>query len=418
MAFSEDIVVSDMQSVIDNIVTFATTNAGFTLHDTFLNASIVVTDTDAYTDMSILSKVNDDVSTDYAITSVTDNGGIARFNFTGPTLALDDFVIVKDFVVNTAYNGEYYITATDGTTYFETDVLFVTNETGNFTEGAYKMYYYLYATIIPTSPEIFPGGIGSLNCRMMIEEPTTTNFESTTANGQRYKTRTSTWGNIDGIFTGLSLYTDGEAVHVVLEVYPNVFAQLSFGKIAKFGAWRGGEYVTANNIRDYTTASGFTFFDIDTSTAIFSYALEDQVIPNQGGNYLYRPLSPPSNDYLDWAPTVRDFLEINETQRAFFTGYASSASNPNYYLHLFSPNTFNQRSMLMKIYVFLTEEFINTGQLRFMGHIPSVRYVNIEILNPKDIVDVNWTVYPYASKTGDPFTAPITSNHGLTYQRV
>jgi len=421
MAFSEDIAVTDMQSVIDNIVSFATTNAGFTLHNTIANAIIVGTDSDAYTDLSILSKVNQDITSEYAISSVTDNGVIARFNFTGPTLEVDDFVIVEDFVVNTAYNGEFYVTATDGTTYFETGVSFGSNETGNFLDGAYKMYYYLYADTVSTEPDDVPAGdIGSLNCRMMITEPTSINFNDNTINGQRYKTRTSTWGNLDGGFNGLNLYTDGNAVHVVLEVYDNVFAQLSFGKVDKLGSWIGGEYVTANNIRDYDVDNGFYFFDPENSIAIFSYGAAEEVSLSISSSYLYRPSTPPTKDFYDWALSVDEFsgTGVSEDQIVFFSGYRFATASLSFNLQRFSPNTFNQRAMLIPMYVLSTDEFINPGQTNFAGFIPSVKYLDIELLNPKDIVDVNWRVYPYCSKEGDPFTAPITANHGLAYRRV
>lgn len=67
-----------------------------------------------------------------AIDSVTDSGGTARFNFaSGPTLTVGQQVKNSGFVTNTAYNGTHFVTATDGTTYYEvTGITFGTNETG------------------------------------------------------------------------------------------------------------------------------------------------------------------------------------------------------------------------------------------------------------------------------------------------
>jgi len=66
------------------------------------------------------------------ITSVTNNGGTAVFNFTpGPTLAVNDKVIISGFSTNTAYNGTFAVTAI-GTGTFETNIAFGTNETGSF----------------------------------------------------------------------------------------------------------------------------------------------------------------------------------------------------------------------------------------------------------------------------------------------
>jgi hypothetical protein len=65
------------------------------------------------------------------ITSVTDSGGIARFNFTpGPTLTIGQEVILSQYAVNTDYNGVYEITDM-GAGYFEIDsIAFGSNEVG------------------------------------------------------------------------------------------------------------------------------------------------------------------------------------------------------------------------------------------------------------------------------------------------
>ncbi len=67
-----------------------------------------------------------------AVTSVTNNGGQAVFNFTpGPTLSIGEQVIISAFTTNTAYNGSFTITAASAGT-FEVGVSFGTDETGSF----------------------------------------------------------------------------------------------------------------------------------------------------------------------------------------------------------------------------------------------------------------------------------------------
>lgn len=72
-----------------------------------------------------------------AITSVTDNLGVARFNFTpGPTLFVGQIVDISGFVTNTTYNTTGTITAT-ASGYFEiSSIAFTGNETGTFAENA------------------------------------------------------------------------------------------------------------------------------------------------------------------------------------------------------------------------------------------------------------------------------------------
>lgn len=67
-----------------------------------------------------------------AISSVSDNGGIARFNYTGSLKTIGQEIVISGFVINTDYNGTFTITAVD-TTWFEVGVAFGTDEaTGSF----------------------------------------------------------------------------------------------------------------------------------------------------------------------------------------------------------------------------------------------------------------------------------------------
>ena len=67
-----------------------------------------------------------------AITSVTNSGGFARFNFTpGPTLLVNQDAVISGFTSNLDYNKTLPITAT-GAGFFETTLPFGTDETGSF----------------------------------------------------------------------------------------------------------------------------------------------------------------------------------------------------------------------------------------------------------------------------------------------
>ncbi len=68
-----------------------------------------------------------------SITSVTDSSGVARFNFTTPTVNVNQDVVISGFTTNTAYNGTHKISSTDGTSWFEIYyIAFGSNETGSF----------------------------------------------------------------------------------------------------------------------------------------------------------------------------------------------------------------------------------------------------------------------------------------------
>jgi len=71
------------------------------------------------------------------ITGVTDSSGTARFAFTGPTLFVDQKVDIVNFVTETSYNQTVIITATDGTSFFETSIAFTGDDaTGDFSSDS------------------------------------------------------------------------------------------------------------------------------------------------------------------------------------------------------------------------------------------------------------------------------------------
>lgn len=65
--------------------------------------------------------------------NVTDNAGVARFNFTGTTVAEGQSVIVTGYTVASGYSGIHEVTTTDGSTYFEVEgITFNGTGTGKF----------------------------------------------------------------------------------------------------------------------------------------------------------------------------------------------------------------------------------------------------------------------------------------------
>lgn len=66
-----------------------------------------------------------------AITSVLDNSGIARFNYTGDVVYVNQEVVISGFTTNDNYNGTFTITTT-ATGWFEVPLAFSGDETGSF----------------------------------------------------------------------------------------------------------------------------------------------------------------------------------------------------------------------------------------------------------------------------------------------
>ena len=68
------------------------------------------------------------------ITSVTDSGGMARFNFAdiGANLTPQSQVVITGYTANPSYNGTFAVTVSESSTFFETGVAFGTDELNLF----------------------------------------------------------------------------------------------------------------------------------------------------------------------------------------------------------------------------------------------------------------------------------------------
>ncbi|MES0340687.1 MAG: hypothetical protein ABUK08_00065 [Candidatus Humimicrobiaceae bacterium] len=277
------------------------------------------------------------------------------------------------------------------------------------------MYYYLLG-LIQDSTGITPTtDIGMLNGRMMRVLPSDSNYLTPTGiDAQRYPSKMCTFFNTDGSFEGLNLYTDGDSVHVVLEVNANVFAHMSFGICNKWGTWTGGEYMMANNLYQ-ASANNFVFLSVN-NTFVFDGRYSTAQTTSTGMNALYRPLTTPLNDYRDY-PRFGSGSATGTTQYATSSGMAIATTAFTNSLFRASPNTATLRTMLIPIYIRVTRES-NINEFHLQGHIPLASYLNIERLSPKEIVDVNWRVYPYCSKEGDTTSESVSGEYGLAYLRT
>lgn len=290
------------------------------------------------------------------------------------------------------------------------------------------MYYYLFGST-QVLPDFTPARtVGVIYLRMMRVEPTLANYNDigTTIDAQRTPSKACTFSNIDGVFEGLNLYTDGNAVHVALEIFSNVFAHLSFGIVDKFGAWTGGEYTMANGIfysdtTDYIFLSNFNTFLFDGG---YSSNRTTTLLSSYGINYIYRPLpiAGASNNWTDYPRMGTSTLPSGATQYCkssgmYYTDDPFFSSGFTWALFKMSPNTTTLRTMLIPIYMRVSYE-LDDSLVHLAGHIPSAKYLNIQAIDPKEVVDVNWKVYPYTAKFGDTTNEPVSDNYGIAYQRV
>jgi hypothetical protein len=282
------------------------------------------------------------------------------------------------------------------------------------------MYYYFYGGTEDLGSFTPNKTVGMIYSRMMKVAPTLLNYLSTGINAMQYRSKMQTFENQTGPYEGLNMYTDGNAVHVVLEVYSNVFAHMSFGICTKFATWTGGEFITSNNP---SSGSSNSYFKGGTSNSYsFDGGYASPASDATGINAIYRPKpSGTTGLWSDWA----HFSNTNYStsgQHAKSSGWSlvTPGDDSTYKftssLFIVSPNDTSLRTLLIPIYIRISREE-ESSQYHLQGHVPTVKYCNIRDLDPKELSDVNWRIYPYSSKFGAVTVSPRTTDQGLAYDR-
>ena len=278
--------------------------------------------------------------------------------------------------------------------------------------------------VFETGSNLQTSNIRFFNCRMTYSAPVANStFDTSTPVGMPGFCRMSTYGSPATFSAPYFLYTEGTAVHAVLEIFTNVFCHFSFGGLTKYGTWTGGEYVTASYM--VSVSSG----NYSLSGGLNSFPFVDESPSATAGNGYVRN-SNGSNDENDFAPLGAGINQIsgNRAQNAKMVLNSSFDNAPTgddqseFISALFynSPNTFNQRSPLIPCYVRLRDQTSTSSAARFRlaGIVPGIRAVNMRNIDPKETVDTDWRVFPLTQKFGDTAIAPDSGNIGIAYQVV
>lgn len=265
------------------------------------------------------------------------------------------------------------------------------------------------------------GTYGWLNMRMMNTTPTLANKQNTSY-AQQYDTRAALWNRYNGPYTNYFFYSNGNSVQVVVEVTPLVFTHFSFGVVDKFGTWTGGEFVTGSYMytNGWYTSGGYWYSTIGNygSNPFAEYGINNGT--NYGAGYTYYPQGS-FGDYRDWAVMGTSTLVNNQRSRLGAPYYIQTNA-----LYLFnynlidillycSPNTFNSRTALFPTYLHLYDQ--SSLRYHLLGHVDSVKVLNMELIDPKETIELNWDVYPIFQKAGDASVATVSGNIALAYNK-
>lgn len=233
------------------------------------------------------------------------------------------------------------------------------------------------------------------------------------------------------------LFSNGDFIHVVIEETPGRFRHLSFGFINKYGAFAGGQYLTAGSpVESFTT----------TATAFNSI---NQMIPfgsnGQGPSRSSLASSPYPGTYVradidGWTAGWRllstgywDFANLDVYGCASFSnvtnnraGYIGSVTQTslNSLAHDLayhcSPQSFNGLAPMLPCYAGVNRTpYIGTWTL--LGEFPDVRFLNISNFNPGEELVLGtdvWKIFPLWNKAYTLGAEPISYDYGLAYRKV
>lgn len=265
------------------------------------------------------------------------------------------------------------------------------------------------------------GTDGWLVTRMMNTTPTLANRQNTSY-AQYYDTRAQLWNRYNGPYTNYFFYSNGNSVQVVVEVTPLVFTHWSFGVADKFGTWTGGEFVTGSHMHTsgWYQTGGYWYDTIGSygSNPFAEYGINYSSTNGQG--YVYFPQGS-YGDYRDWAPLTTNIVN-SQRARLGAPWYIQTSTSFLYNYNLMdvllycSPNTFNSRAALFPTYLHLYDA--SSLRYQLLGHVENVKVLNMELLDPKETIELEWDVYPIFQKAGSAAVATVSGNIALAYKNA
>jgi hypothetical protein len=212
-------------------------------------------------------------------------------------------------------------------------------------------------------------------------------------------------------FTSYHFFSEGTTVHMAAEMSSGAYTHLNFGDITKYGSWTGGQYLAVTR----TAFASASYFDVVSpfrhGWPFTGYQSDNDMgsgSPNNGWSFIYLPYN--SRDFATLGQTgyASGVTTYNRTYTFGFSQHIVDASGPMPY----APNAYNNRSLGLRLEVFLKDAISGgSGLLRPIGYIPNIRLINIANLNPKDVVNTDWMVFPCQFKNGALLNSYATSGN-------
>lgn len=191
-------------------------------------------------------------------------------------------------------------------------------------------------------------------------------------------------------FTSYHFFTEGTVCHLAVEMSNGSYFLASFGDVTKFGTWTGGHYTAVTNTA-YTSSSFYNNTTYSGHSWLFTGGSASGLsTSNQDYSMMYVPYD------------GKDYALVSGTSNV--TGYGALTTTgftPGVYDRFVShsPSAYNNRSPGLPVFFFLRDNMSGGSNLRMpLGYVPGIRLINIRNLNPKDVINTDWMVFPMQSK--------------------
>ena len=208
------------------------------------------------------------------------------------------------------------------------------------------------------------------------------------------------------------MFADGYSCHVVINPTAGAYHHLSFGRLEKFGTYTGGEYVAASYLPSATFLN---------STWIMPHYWKNNGTPsyNNSVRVTYGGLQVAAQGYIGASDANNFNCGFAGTSGAGQAG-ATLYGDPLWR----QPNSYNGRAVIMPPQYFLAYDKLSAitpeGWIP-IGQVSNCGYINMENINPEDVTNDDWVVFPLCMKNPvNPILANYevdTQNIGLAYKK-
>jgi len=233
------------------------------------------------------------------------------------------------------------------------------------------------------------------------------------------------------------LFSNGDFVHVVIEETPGRFRHLSFGFINKYGAFAGGQYLTAGcPVESFTT----TPYSFNTSNQSIPFGANGQgpsraSLATYGypGTYVRADID---GWTVGWRLLTTGYWDTANLDVCGCAAYANATNNRAGYnvsgtqnslntlahdlAYHCSPQSYNGLAPMLPCYAGVNRTpYVGTWTL--LGEFPDVRFLNISNFNPGDELILGtdvWKIFPLWNKAYTLGAEPISYDYGLAYRKA